>query len=148
YEQLMSVAGTVRVAGDLFAIDGYGLRDHSWGPRSWQAPWFYRWGHGSGAGFGFMGAYFGRPDGNGRRGGFVWDGDHLHQCEDVIVSTRRDPEHLQRSIEVELTSGRRRWSFHGEVDTSVPLRHRDPNGVNTTRIVESATTWTAPTGER
>ena len=26
-----------------WAIDGYGLRDHSWGPRFWQAPWYYRW---------------------------------------------------------------------------------------------------------
>ena len=24
-------------------IDGFGLRDHSWGPRYWQAPWYYRW---------------------------------------------------------------------------------------------------------
>ena len=23
--------------------NGFGLRDHSWGPRFWQAPWYYRW---------------------------------------------------------------------------------------------------------
>jgi len=143
YEQLMSVAGIVSVGGDSFDISGYGLRDHSWGPRSWQAPWFYRWVHGSTAGFGFMGAYFGSPDGGDRRGGFVWDGDSVHPCDDVVVSTNRGPDHQQRSIAVELRSGERRWSIHGQVDASIPLRHRNRDGLSTTRIVESATTWTA-----
>jgi len=143
YEQLMSVAGTVRVAQASFDISGYGLRDHSWGPRSWQAPWFYRWLHGSTAGIGFMGAYFGNPAGNDRKGGFVWDGDSVHSCDDVIVSTDRGPDQQQRAMTVQLRSGERRWFFHGHVEASIPLRHRGRDGVDTTRIVESATTWTA-----
>ena len=43
YEQLIAGTGTIRVGDDEWAIDGYGLRDHSWGPRYWQAPWYYRW---------------------------------------------------------------------------------------------------------
>jgi hypothetical protein len=62
YEQLMYVSGGLRVGAASFDVSGYGLRDHSWGPRSWQAPWFYRWVHGSTEGFGFMAAYFGSPD--------------------------------------------------------------------------------------
>lgn len=143
YEQLMSITGTVEVDGESFEISGYGLRDHSWGPRSWQAPWFYRWLHGSAAGFGFMGAYFGSPGGDDRKGGFVWDGGRLHTCDDVVVSTDRDSSQQQRSMTVELRSGERRWFFRGEVDVSIPLRHRGRDGAYTTRIVESATTWTA-----
>ena len=38
-------------------IDGFGLRDHSWGPRYWQAPWYYRWLTANfGDDFGFMGS--------------------------------------------------------------------------------------------
>ena len=43
YEQHMAVAGTIRVGDEEWAVDGFGLRDHSWGPRFWQAPWWYRW---------------------------------------------------------------------------------------------------------
>ena len=33
----------IRVGDEEWEVDGYGLRDHSWGPRFWQAPWWYRW---------------------------------------------------------------------------------------------------------
>src|SRR3990172_4834077 len=36
YEQHMHVTGTVAIDGKAVQIDGYGLRDHSWGPRYWQ----------------------------------------------------------------------------------------------------------------
>jgi hypothetical protein len=148
YEQLMRASGTVRVGEYSFDLNGYGLRDHSWGPRSWQAPWFYRWMHGSAAGLGFMGAYFGSPDGADRRGGFVWDGEGLHACDDVSVSTSRDADQQQRRIDLELRSGDRSWEFRGEVDASVPLRHRSQDGTSTTRIVESTTTWISADGKR
>src|SRR5207248_10136826 len=43
YEQHVGAHGTVRVGEETWEIDGYGLRDHSWGPRHWQSPWWYRW---------------------------------------------------------------------------------------------------------
>ena len=43
YEQHMAVEGTIRVGDEEWPVEGYGLRDHSWGPRFWQAPWWYRW---------------------------------------------------------------------------------------------------------
>jgi hypothetical protein len=148
YEQLMRATGTVQVGEASFEVTGYGLRDHSWGPRSWQAPWFYRWLHGSAQGVGFMGAYFGSPDGADRRGGFVWDVDGLHTCDDVIVSTSRDADQQQRGVDLQLRSGDRSWAFHGHVDASVPLRHRSQDGTSATRIVESAITWTSSDGKR
>jgi hypothetical protein len=43
YQQFATVTGTVRVDGHDTAIRGGGLRDHSWGPRDWAGPLFYRW---------------------------------------------------------------------------------------------------------
>ena len=43
YEQLVAAHGTMRVGDREWEINGHGLRDHSWGPRYWQAPWYYRW---------------------------------------------------------------------------------------------------------
>ena len=42
YEQHMNVAGTIRVGDEEWILNGFGLRDHSWGPRFWSAPWYYR----------------------------------------------------------------------------------------------------------
>ena len=43
YEQHMRTKGTVTLDGQTIEIDGTGLRDHSWGPRYWQAVHSYRW---------------------------------------------------------------------------------------------------------
>ena len=70
-----------QVGDDRWELHGFGLRDHSWGPRYWQAPWYYRWLTANfGPGFGFMGSRIARRDGDGTRGGFVWDGERLHLC--------------------------------------------------------------------
>lgn len=149
YEQLTTVSGSVRVGDIATDVSGFGLRDHSWGPRSWQAPFFYRWVHGSATGLGFMGAYFGDADGTDRTGGFLWDGTQLHVCNRVAVTTVRDDEAHPSSVEVALEAAGRTWTFRGEVDAVVPLRHRrhdDDGGRNATRIAEAATIWTAEDG--
>jgi hypothetical protein len=48
FEQLGHATGTLLLSAKgggnhEFEIEGLGLRDHSWGPRYWQAPKFYRW---------------------------------------------------------------------------------------------------------
>lgn len=43
YEQHMRAAGTLTIDGEKTPIEGMGLRDHSWGPRYWQAIRSYRW---------------------------------------------------------------------------------------------------------
>jgi hypothetical protein len=81
YEQLVAGAGTITVGDDTWQVDGFGLRDHSWGPRYWQAPWYYRWLTANfGAEFGFMGSRIASRQSEGIRGGFVWDGNDLHHC--------------------------------------------------------------------
>ena len=78
----------MQVGDDRWELHGFGLRDHSWGPRYWQAPWYYRWLTGNvGEDFGFMGSRIARRDGPGTRGGFVWDGTTLHLCHDFRIRT-------------------------------------------------------------
>lgn len=36
-EGLCNVRGSVRIDGRELTVDGYGFRDHSWGPRDWEA---------------------------------------------------------------------------------------------------------------
>lgn len=144
YEQSIVVEGSVRIDDHTTTVSGHGLRDHTWGPRSWQAPWFYRWLHGCTDGFSFMGAWFGQRDGSAVRGGFVWDGRTLHQLDHLDITTIRDDRDEQMEITVGLRSGDHEWTLHGQAQVTVPLRHRpadDTGTVSMTRIVESLMAW-------
>ncbi|MZR63305.1 hypothetical protein [Alcanivorax sp. DP30] len=43
YEQHMKGEGEVVIGDETFSLNGFGLRDHSWGPRYWQNLYWYRW---------------------------------------------------------------------------------------------------------
>jgi len=147
YEQLVQASGTIVVGEERWDVTGYGLRDHSWGARSWQAPWYYRWLVGNGPDFGFMGSRIARRDGVGTRGGFVWDGGTLHLCDRCQVSTTWTwPDHYHRTVEVRLGArdGEREWTMRGEVLNLIPLRNRREGLV--TRISEGLTEWTLADG--
>ncbi len=151
YEQLVSGSGEISVGEEAFDVSGFGLRDHSWGPRYWQAPWYYRWLTANfGPDFGFMGSRVARRDGPGGRGGFVWDGTDLVACSDFRIHSRWEGEaSYHRGIEAELVSGERRWTVKGEVLNLIPLRNRrtDPSGTElVTRISEGMTRWTLADG--
>lgn len=153
YEQLVAAAGSIRVGDEEWEVRGYGLRDHSWGPRYWQAPWYYRWlTANAGDGFGFMASRVARRDGEGTRGGFVWDDGRLHLCDHAEVSTEwSQPGSYHSVVRGKLRSSRsdREWSFTGRVATMVPLRNRrtTPDGqLLQTRISEGLTEWTMDDG--
>ena len=151
YEQLIGGRGSIRVGSQEWAIDGYGLRDHSWGPRYWQAPWYYRWLTANfGEGFGFMGSRIARQDGPGTRGGFVWDGDTLHLCNDFEISTTwTGDDTYHETITATLRSKDKSWSVSGNVRSLIPLRNRrtTPEGEQlVTRISEGLTEWTLDDG--
>ena len=95
YEQHMAVEGTIRVGDDEWPVNGFGLRDHSWGPRFWQAPWWYRWLTANfGADFGFVVSIIASRDGGRRYGGIVLrDGvyEHIQPRDDRDGLDRRRP---------------------------------------------------------
>ncbi len=153
YEQLVEATGTVEVGAGRWALHGHGLRDHSWGPRYWQAPWYYRWLTGNvGKDFGFMGSRIARRDNDGTRGGFVWDGRALHVCHDFRIRTDWDGDaRYHRSIEAELVTADRTWHVQGSVLRLIPLRNRrrSPDGAElVTRISEGLTAGPSTTGAR
>ena len=146
YEQLIAGCGEITVGDDTWEVDGFGLRDHSWGPRYWQAPFYYRWLTANfGPTFGFMGSRVARRDGPGTRGGFVWDGTAMHLCDSFEISTNwTGGDAYHDSIEAVLRSGQREWRVKGRVMTLIPLRNRREEMV--TRISEGMTEWTLEDG--
>jgi hypothetical protein len=154
YEQLIEAAGTISIGDQEWSIQGSGLRDHSWGPRYWQAPWYYRWLTASfGKDFGFMASRVAKQNGPGTRGGFVWESGTLHYCDHAEVATEfvGDESYHQRVTGL-LRSSRsgQEWRFSGEVMNLIPLRNRrqDPDGNwMVTRISEGMTRWTMTSGE-
>ena len=141
YEQLTAGIGSVTVAAERWDLDGFGLRDHSWGPRYWQAPWYYRWLTANfGPSFGFMGSRIARKEGPGHRGGFVWDGTALHVCDDFSLSTTwTGGDAYHDAIEATLSVGDQAWRVRGKVLSLIPLRNRRDGLV--TRISEGMTEW-------
>jgi hypothetical protein len=149
YEQLVAAAGSIRVGDREWQISGNGLRDHSWGPRYWQAPWYYRWLTANfGTDLGFMASRVAKKDGPGTRGGFLWDGGRIHYCDHVELSTGFSGDgSYHETITALLRSSRsdREWTVTGEVIDLIPLRNRrqDPDGNwLVTRISEGLTRWT------
>jgi hypothetical protein len=153
YEQLVAGKGAIRVGDEEWEIDGFGLRDHSWGPRYWQAPWYYRWLTANfGDDFGFMGSRVARRDAEGTRGGFVWEDGKLHLCRDFEIETDWVGEDSYHdSIRATLRSGDKEWKVTGKVIDLIPLRNRrvDPEGNQlVTRISEGMTEWTLEDGRK
>jgi hypothetical protein len=151
YEQLVAAKGTIRVGDQQWDIDGHGLRDHSWGPRYWQAPWYYRWLTANfGPDFGFMGSRIARRDAEGTRGGFVWDGERMQPCHDFEISTEWEgDDRYHRTIRAVLrakdgSGTTREWGVRGRVLNLIPLRNRRDGLV--TRISEGLTEWTLDDG--
>jgi hypothetical protein len=146
YEQLIQGCGTITVGSDKWDVNGFGLRDHSWGPRYWQAPWYYRWLTANfGPSFGFMASRVARKDSNGTRGGFVWDGTALKLCNDIQISTGWSGEDAYHdTIDAVLRSGDTEWHVKGRVMSLIPLRNRREEMV--TRISEGMTEWTLDDG--
>ncbi len=147
----MSATGTITVDGTAWPVAGFGLRDHSWGPRYWQAPWYYRWLTANfGSDFGFMLSRIARRDSHGTRGGFVWDGQAMHLCHDAEVSTRwtgDDSYHqeIEAVLRARTDSGDPlEWKVRGRVLNLIPLRNRREGLV--TRISEGLTEWTLDDG--
>jgi hypothetical protein len=154
YEQLVKATGSIRVGDEEFHMNGFGLRDHSWGPRYWQAPWYYRWLTANfGENLGFMASRVAKKDGPGSRGGFVWDNGQIHLCDDVQISTVTTGEesyHQKVTGVIRSSKSNKEWNFEGEVSSLIPLRNRrqDPEGNwLMTRISEGMTQWRITEGE-
>jgi hypothetical protein len=144
FEQHMAVTGTATIGDESFELtDGLGLRDHSWGPRYWQAIWWYRWlTVNLGPDVGFATTVSGDEAGGRRAHGFLYDrrdGPGWVPIRDVDLASDYDDRGFHTAVRVTVQTDERAYEVEGEVWSSIPLRNRR-NGM-TTRIVEGMTRW-------
>jgi len=144
YEQHMRVAGTLDIEGEEgIQLEGFGLRDHSWGPRYWQSIRSYRWITGN---FGDdLGMVLSRV--GDHRGGMFHKGDEFLKVTDLELRTEYEGDssfHRRLVADVTLENGDRHQVV-GEVKGYIPLRNRRSEQI--TYIGEGMTEYTLD-GER
>jgi hypothetical protein len=146
YEQHIGGRGVIRVGDDEWAVDGYGLRDHSWGPRFWQAPWWYRWltiNFGEDAGF--VVSIVTSRDGKQRVGGMALEHGEYHHLDRAAIETEWvGDDTYHQEMRVTAASGDREYEITGSVLNLIPLRNRrtTPEGESlVTRISGGMTEW-------
>jgi len=143
YEQHMRVSGTLEVDGARESIAGFGLRDHSWGPRFWQAIHGYEWlTMNFGDDFGAMLSVVRREAGKERVGGVVVRGEELLPVKRARLEAEYDADGLaHRALRVSLETGTgEKLDIQGRVRGFLPLRNRREGLV--TQIGEGMTEWT------
>ena len=127
YEQHMAVRGTIRIDEETLEIDGFGLRDHSWGPRYWQAIESYEWlTMNFGADFGAMVSIVRRDAEHQRRGGVIVRGDELTPVTDAVITAEFEDNGLyHRTVHADLTMpDGETLAIDGTVKGFIPLRNR------------------------
>jgi len=147
-EQHVGARGRVALGGEETRVDGFGLRDHSWGARSWQAPRWYRWlTCNSGPAHGFMVSVIQTGDGEKRRGGVLFeDGDYTPIVDADLTTETSGEDRYHERIRCLARTAEREVEITGEVRSLIPLRHRREG--ETTRIGEGLTEycWDGRTG--
>lgn len=152
YEQHGRAEGIVQIGAHRYELSGLGLRDHSWGPRSWQAPWWYRWltinfPEGSEVEGAMLSIIAGR-DGSRRTTGMVLVDGRYVLVDSAKLETETDandtPGPYQKRIHATLRTFNEEYEIEGEVLSLIPLRNRKstPDGEElVTRISEGFTRY-------
>jgi hypothetical protein len=126
--------------------DGLGLRDHSWGPRHWQSPWWYRWLTANlGPDFGFVVSVVASKDGKRHIGGAVLRNGAYELINEATIQTDwTGADRYHQKIRATATTSEGTYDIEGTVKNLVPLRNRrtGPDGEELlTRISEGLTEW-------
>ena len=143
YEQHYVARGHMTYDGFEVPLDGFGLRDHSWGPRTWQGPQYYRWLNGQfGEDLAFMATLVVTRSGQHIHGGFVCrDGANIGvrnvRLDTTYESTTRYPEAVAAHLTLDNDEA---ITITGTTRSLMPLRNRRDG--HTTRITEGFTQWT------
>lgn len=143
-EQHMRVSGQLTLGdGAPIAFSGWGLRDHSWGPRFWQATPSYRWLTGN---FGDDLGMIVTANGDGIGRGLFQTGDALLRIESAQILTEYRPGtqfHNRLTVDCILEDGTER-QITGQVMGYIPLRNR--RGGQNTHVGEGMTQYTLDDG--
>ena len=146
YEQHVAATGSFEVAGQRWELNGFGLRDKSWGPRYWQSITWYRWlPMNFGADFGMMISLIGSDDGTVRRSGMVLRNGTYAMITDARIESDWDANWYQTHLRAWAKTEEREYEVHGKVLSMIPLRNRRTRDDGTqlvTRITEGMTEYT------
>ncbi len=127
YEQHMRVRGSLSIDGETTEIEGLGLRDHSWGPRYWQALKYYRWlTCAFGPDLGMMVSEVCPREGARIQSGVVVRGESLDRISTVEIDTEflaGTPYHRRLTATLGLENGEK-LVLEGRVRGFIPLRNR------------------------
>ena len=144
FEQHMHVTGTLSIEGERFAIDGFGLRDHSWGPRYWQAIHSYEWlTLNFGPDLGAMVSVIQRDAAGKQRtaGGVLQRGMEIERLVEAQIEAEYEDNglyHKTVTARVKTEKGEE-LTIRGKVTSFIPLRNRRGDAV--THIGEGMTEW-------
>ena len=145
FDQFNAGQGWLELGDERFEVSGYGARDKSWGPRSWQSIDWYRWLH-----------LYVSPELSiqatvrGEKGAMRCTGNLFtpegHTAFDAGAMTSEwDAESYQTSMHFTTTVNGRDYDIRGEVLSLIPLRNRrqqQDGSWRVTRISEAMTAFT------
>lgn len=125
FNQHGRVRGEIRIGDDSWPIDGRGWRDHSWGPRYWQAIYYYRLFIANFSnGDAFMLLKIVDQNGRARREGVLLVDGCYEEITDMDVMTewtaRKDPAGVRLGVK----TTNRKAIIDGEILSLAPLRNR------------------------
>lgn len=125
FNQHGRVNGEIRVGDESWPIDGRGWRDHSWGPRYWQAIYYYRLFIANFTnGDAFMLLKIVDQKGHVRREGVLLVDGQYEEITDMDVFTdwteQKDPARVRLGV----STANRKTIIEGEILSLAPLRNR------------------------
>jgi hypothetical protein len=146
YEQHMAAKGSFTIGDEWYEIDGFGLRDKSWGPRYWQAINWYRWcPMNFGRDFAMMLSIVAGGSGAPREGGMVLKDGKYELIDECKIDSDWDENWYQTALRAKVkTKSGARYEVEGKVLSLIPLRNRrkTPDGEElNTRITEGMTEY-------
>ena len=151
FNQHGKVRGEIRVGEHAWVIDGRGWRDHSWGPRYWQAIYFYRlFVANFPNGDGFMLLKITDKAGRTRREGVLLVDGQYEDILDMDLVTDWTAKKDPAFVRIGARTKNRKAVITGEILTLAPLRNRRraDDEILVSRIAEGYTRfrWDAQEG--
>ena len=142
FNQHTTVVSRLRIGAENYDFDGYGWRDHSWGPRLWQNILFDRGFYVScGPDRGFTLLKIANQDGQVRRAGVLFVDGAYETITDLDVFTEWDVNKDPTAVTLTARSASHSAVIHGRVLNCAPLSNRRQMGetVMNSRIAEAFT---------
>lgn len=127
YQGACRVTGEIELDGQTRRVSGLGFRDHSWGPRRWHGPRWWRWVSClCDEDNGFVGWLARMGDNRPAGRGMVLRDGVFSRVRDVELDSDYEAQrpHYPTGMRLVLHTDEGRWEASGRATSLVPLRHR------------------------